>query len=170
MNDEIRFTVYGEPFGKERPKFTVVENKKSDLSFLLGEDDKRKSYVKAYTPRKTRWYEEKIKIDFYEQVLSKRNSSHYFEKGDMIKMEIIAYFGIPKSTTKKKISLMLEKILRPIKKPDIDNIFKVIADGLNGLAYKDDAQIVEGVVKKYYSDNPRVEVIISKVEAARIAA
>ncbi|WP_320408270.1 RusA family crossover junction endodeoxyribonuclease [Paraclostridium bifermentans] len=37
---------------------------------------------------------------------------------------------------------------------------KAIADSLNGIAYKDDAQIVEVVSKKFYSERPRVEVTI----------
>ena len=49
---------------------------------------------------------------------------------------------------------------RPTKKPDLDNIIKAIADSLNGIAYKDDAQIVELKSKKFYSDTPRVEVTI----------
>jgi Holliday junction resolvase RusA-like endonuclease len=31
---------------------------------------------------------------------------------------------------------------------------------LNGLAYKDDSQIVTATVEKYYSDEPRLEVSI----------
>ena len=32
---------------------------------------------------------------------------------------------------------MLEGVIRPSKKPDIDNVVKVIADSLNKIAYKD---------------------------------
>ncbi|WP_139353333.1 RusA family crossover junction endodeoxyribonuclease, partial [Clostridioides difficile] len=53
--------------------------------------------------------------------------------------------------------------LRPNKKPDIDNVVKIIADSLNEIAYKDDTQIVEVVASKYYSDKPRVEVILEDV-------
>lgn len=46
---------------------------------------------------------------------------------------------------------------------DLDNIIKSVADSLNGIAYKDDSQIVEVVSKKYYSDKPRVEVILEDI-------
>ena len=59
--------------------------------------------------------------------------------------------------------LMKENKIRPTKKPDFDNISKVIADSLNGIAYKDDAQIVSAIFQKYYSDEPRVEVTITKI-------
>lgn len=79
-------------------------------------------------------------------------------------MEVAAYYTIPASTSKKKKAEMQNKILRPVKKPDWDNIGKVVADSLNQIAYRDDAQIVEAVVKKYYADVPRIEVTIRNEE------
>ena len=58
---------------------------------------------------------------------------------------------------------MLEHKIRPTKKPDWDNIGKIICDSLNQIAYRDDAQIVDSQVRKFYSENPRVEVIIKEV-------
>ena len=52
----------------------------------------------------------------------------------------------------------------PTKKPDTDNIAKIILDSLNGIAYHDDAQIVRLTVQKSYSREPRVLVEISEVE------
>ena len=57
----------------------------------------------------------------------------------------------------------LENIIRPIKKPDMDNVIKMVADALNQVAYKDDTQIVDCQVRKFYSEEPRVEVIIREV-------
>ena len=55
---------------------------------------------------------------------------------------------------------MQKNILRPVKKPDFDHIEKIIADSLNGVAYRDDTQIVDAIVRKFYSEVPRVEVFI----------
>lgn len=57
---------------------------------------------------------------------------------------------------------MLLGHIRPAKKPDCDNVEKIICDALNGCAYKDDAQIVRCTVIKYYSETPRVEVDIQE--------
>lgn len=57
---------------------------------------------------------------------------------------------------------MLAGIIRPTIKPDVDNIAKVILDSLNGLAYKDDKQIVFCAISKWYGENPRVEVILEE--------
>ena len=60
---------------------------------------------------------------------------------------------------------MLAGDIRPVKRPDWDNIGKIITDALNEVAYHDDAQIVEAIVEKYYSDNPRVEVTIKELRS-----
>ena len=80
----------------------------------------------------------------------------------------MAYYGIPKSSSKKKHKLMLFKVFRPTKKPDVDNLAKVILDSINDIAYKDDVQVVDLQVRKFYSENPRVVVTIQKAETTPI--
>ena len=47
------------------------------------------------------------------------------------------------------------------KRPDIDNLFKSVVDGLNGIAFLDDGQIVEmNVLKLYHSGNEGPKTII----------
>ena len=50
------------------------------------------------------------------------------------------------------------------KKPDSDNIIKIVLDGLNKVAYYDDAQICKLSFEKRYSQTPRVEVKIKSLE------
>ena len=80
-------------------------------------------------------------------------------------LRIVAYYSIPPSKSKKQQALMRSKQVRPTKKPDWDNIGKVVADSLNQIAYADDAQIVDSMVRKFFSDNPRVEVSIREVKS-----
>ena len=54
--------------------------------------------------------------------------------------------------------------IRPVKKPDADNIIKVVADSLNKVAYRDDADIVRVALEKFYSWQPRIEVEIKTLE------
>lgn len=49
------------------------------------------------------------------------------------------------------------------KKPDIDNIAKVILDALNGIAYRDDTQVVSLSCQKQYAEEARVEVEIESM-------
>lgn len=51
-----------------------------------------------------------------------------------------------------------------MKKPDADNIIKVVADSLNQAAYRDDADLVKVDLEKFYSWQPRIEVEIKSLE------
>ena len=50
------------------------------------------------------------------------------------------------------------------KKPDIDNCVKIILDGLNGVAFKDDAQVTDLRVTKRYSGVAQTKVTAFKME------
>lgn len=53
------------------------------------------------------------------------------------------------------------------KKPDRDNLEKSVYDALNGLLWRDDAQICDGAIRKVYasgSEQPKVEVIVYPLE------
>lgn len=78
-------------------------------------------------------------------------------------MRMVCYYGLASSDSRKKRQAKLDGAIRPTKKPDCDNVGKVIADSLNGIAYKDDAQIVSMAIDKYFAEIPRVEVEITEV-------
>ncbi|MEC0960201.1 RusA family crossover junction endodeoxyribonuclease, partial [Bacillus atrophaeus] len=50
-------------------------------------------------------------------------------------------------------------------KPDVDNDVKGVKDALNHFIYKDDSQEVDLKVSKFYSEDPRMEVMIIEVSA-----
>lgn len=52
------------------------------------------------------------------------------------------------------------------RKPDLDNVAKLVGDALNGIAYKDDAQMRQLFVEKAYGDMSRVDVSITFEEEA----
>lgn len=146
----IRFTIPGPPFGKQRPKVSVRK--------FTDKDGKEKRLSKAYTPKETVSYENLVKVTYQDTAKGKR-----FGDDDMLDVRIIAYYEIPQSVSKKKRKLMLEHKIRPTKKPDFDNIAKVVCDSLNQIAFRDDRNIVDAQIRKFYSESPRVEVIIKKV-------
>ena len=111
-----------------------------------------------YTPYKTREYEEMIKTIYSLQVGHKR-----FPDDAEILLEVIACFAVPKSASKTKRELMLNGGILPRKKPDYDNIAKIITDALNGVAYKDDSQIVWADIRKKYAKNPCVYVTLTSI-------
>lgn len=137
----IKFSVPGKPFGKQRPKFSRAGK-----------------YVMTYTPDETTNYESLVKLMYQNEARGRA-----FADDAMLDVRIIAYYEIPKSTSKKKRQMMLEHKLRPGKKPDWDNIGKVICDSLNGIAYHDDAAVVDAQVRKFYAEKPRVDVTIRQI-------
>lgn len=136
----IKFTIPGEPQGKARGR-TFIHNHTGKATTL--------------TPEKTVLYENLIKTMFMQ---TKKGLP--IEQGIPIQIRIVAHYGIPASKNKATKAAMADGKIRPTKKPDADNVLKVVADALNGLAYCDDTQIVDAIVSKWYSDNPRVEVWI----------
>lgn len=138
----IKFSVPGKPFGKQRPKFSRAGQ-----------------YVKTYTPDETTSYENWVRLMY-----SNAAKGRMFPDGAMLDVRIIAYYEVPKSVSKKKRKEMLEHRVRPTKKPDWDNIGKIICDSLNLVAYHDDSAVVDAQVRKFYSENPRVDVTIRVVE------
>jgi Holliday junction resolvase RusA-like endonuclease len=79
-----------------------------------------------------------------------------------ISVKIVAAFGVPQSWSKKQRDAALAGITRPTGKPDLDNIMKIVGDALNKTAWIDDAQIVEAIVAKTYSESPYLRVEISQ--------
>lgn len=78
-----------------------------------------------------------------------------------LKSVIDVYLSLPKSFSKKKTEQALKGEIRPLTKPDADNIAKNINDALNGIVYPDDKQITCLQVNKVYSMLDRVRVTIS---------
>lgn len=135
----MKFTIPGEPTGKARPR--VVRNG---------------GFSRTYTPEKTVSYENLVKVEF------QRQGGRMLKDGP-VKMWVTAWYGIPRSASKRKQAAMAAGYIRPTKKPDCDNVAKIIADALNGLAWKDDSQVVMLHVEKHFGEVPGVEVEIREV-------
>ena len=132
---KLEYTVYGEPVPQGRPRFV-----------------RRGNFVQTYDPEKSKKYKKLIqssikpldvKIDF------------------PVSVSINIFKGIPKSISKKKRQDMIDGLILPTSKPDVDNYAKIVLDALNDVLWIDDSYIVRLVINKYYSDTPRVEITVS---------
>ena len=137
---KVKFTVLGEPQGKGRPRFS-----------------RQGPYVRTYTPDKTASYENLIKVEYRRQC-----GTCFFPQGTPVDVRITAYYSIPQSVSKKKRQAMLEHTIRPVKKVDVDNLVKCYMDAANGVIFKDDVQVVDLQVRKFYSEQPRVVMTIQE--------
>lgn len=127
------FTILGKPVPKQRPRFSKGH---------------------AYTPKKTVDYERYVQDCF--------RSSMGLKMVGIIEITIDVYMKIPKSAKNDREDMLIGKI-RPTKRPDLDNLYKGVTDSLNGLAYDDDSQIVDGHIRKWYAEEDYVIVKIKEV-------
>lgn len=113
----------------------------------------------TYTPKETTSYETLIRHTF-----SCMNPDWKPIEGKQLALDVTIIIPIPASATKKKRELMIAGKIRPISRPDWDNYGKIVSDSLNQLMYKDDSQIVDGSVHKYYGESPGINVTIEVLE------
>lgn len=133
------FEIEGKPVGKGRPRFKRMGN-----------------FVQTYTPEKTAEYEKLVRLRF-------QNAGGAITDKP-VRVEITAFFAPPKSTRKRDRIEMLANRILPEKKPDVDNIAKIILDALNKIAYADDAQVIELSVIKRYAAEAKVIVHIEEID------
>ena len=136
----VSFTVPGPPKGKARARTVRT---KDGRTF-------------SYTPDGTVLYENLIKTCYYQTGVNP------FDADEELRATIVAYYPITKSTSKKKRQQMLAGLIRPTKKPDLDNVIKSILDALNKVAYHDDTQIALVQAKKCYSAVEGLDVTVEE--------
>lgn len=132
----ISFKVPGLVRGKGRPRATTIGG-----------------HARMFTDAKTRNYEAEVRAYASDAM----RGQQLFDGPVVVTM--VARFMPPKSTSKTKTAQMLAGEIVPAKKPDLDNILKV-ADAMNGVVFKDDAQVVECWVRKIYSEKPGLDVTV----------
>lgn len=137
----LNFSILGTPTGKGRPRF------------YRG---------RAVTPKKTRDYEALVRHEA-QQALEHMVQLPNFEAPCEVSIDV--YYTVPKSYTKKQRLQIAESgawVVRP-SKPDLDNIVKSVLDGMNGIVFRDDVQVVSLRAKKHWCEGeelPRVDVKI----------
>lgn len=140
----ISFEIFGEVRGKQRPRMT------------------RRGHV--YTPEATRLAEAEVAR------LGREAMGDRPLLTGPVTLGVIVYTAPPKSVSKAVRAAMLAGEVLPTKKPDLDNVLKLIADALNGIVYVDDCQIVQLWVLKEYAETARTTVQIGTLAARGDAA
>lgn len=131
-------------------RFRILGKVKAKQSVKLGLHG---TYTPADMVHYANWVKTCFKKDYPEHLPSEL-------EGYQLVVNIYVYIKAPESFSNKKKKLAEQGYLRPLVKPDWDNISKNICDALNGIAYPDDKAIVDGSVHKYYSDIDYVNVEI----------
>lgn len=141
MGAVLSITIPGIPVAKGRPRLSTINGQ-----------------ARAFTPAKTRKYEDLIR-----QAGADAMAGRDLLEGALA-VEVRAYVAMPNALKGAKRLAAIEGSLRPTTRPDVDNYAKVI-DGLNGVAWHDDKQVVTLVVTKHYSERPRLELSVEEMAA-----
>ena len=129
------FTIEGKPVAKGRPRL---------------------SRYGTYTPPKTVEYEKKVKESYISQ------GGMYFDE-QPLEMRMTFIFPITKSWKKSKREDAMNGRLPMTSKPDIDNLIKSVMDGLLGVCYKDDSQVINVIANKEYGTKEQTIVWLKSV-------
>ena len=168
---EIKFTIPGKPRGKQRPKVCRINSK-----------------TITYTPKQTTEYEKLVRASYTEvsRMFFDKNipleisiiALFSVPRGKLPKPSRTQNLLEGKSITSRAESLISGNSLQDskevasancptamwlTKKPDSDNIIKIILDALNGICYHDDSQICRIYFEKKYSEIPKVEITIKEI-------
>ena len=139
MSFMVTFMVEGTPIPKGRPRFA-----------------RRGKFVSTYSPKTTVDYETKVA----EAAQIAMGSSEPLETP--VGAYIYITLPIPASYSKKRTQACLSGEERPTKKSDIDNYCKAVFDGMNGIVFLDDSQIVSLHSTKVYGTIGMVEVMVKE--------
>lgn len=129
--------VPGNPIGKARPR--ILRSGRS------------------YTPGPTKAWEEAAAV-----IARAAMRGAPVEEGALY-VYVRAWMPIPVSWSKKKQLAATMGIVRPTVKPDGDNILKIVGDALNGVVWKDDAQLVEQTIVKAYARETSVVIHVGRL-------
>lgn len=118
---------------------------------VVGSARPRVTKFGTYIPEKTRKYRERIKGSFIE--------AGGMRMSGPLSVRVHVFRQLPKSRPK-RVTLEDDTF-----KPDVDNIAKNVLDALNGIAWDDDSQVTELLVRKYPRgrDPERIVVSVSRL-------
>ena len=136
----IAFAVPGQPQGKGRARA-----------------GKAGAHIRMYTPAATVAYEGLIALAAHQAMAG----APLIDGPVMLEVESI--FAVPASWSRKRRQQALDGAIRPTGKPDWDNVGKAVSDALNGVIWRDDAQVCDGRSIKRYGETPCLLVRVAEL-------
>lgn len=127
----MSFVIPGKPYAKKRPRFARATGR-------------------AFDPKENGAFEGSVGI-----IASK----HFPQPlAGPISLTLSVIFATPPSWSKAKRAGLIH---RPhTQKPDVDNLAKAVADGLNRIAWADDAQVYNLSIRKFWGLEDMTNVIV----------
>ncbi len=153
----MKIIIPGKPIPKQRPRFS-----------------KRGEYVVTYDAQESdKRRIQQILTRELSKVLNSKDKSASFEAGEICRSDIFYvefHFLLPINSSD-SVTVRNKKLwgLKDATcKPDYDNLEKFYLDCANGILWADDRMIIKGQSKKRYSDDPRVEIVVTAKKEIRL--
>lgn len=137
----VTFAVLGDPVAKGRPRASRTH-----------------TGIRMRTPAATKRYEEIVQS----AARAAMGAGAPFRRPVSLRVEI--YLPIPLSWSKVRQTKARIGVICATNKPDADNVLKAIKDGMNGIVYDDDSQVIAMTVTKKYALEPRVDVEAKEID------
>jgi len=151
MDYDYEFTIDCEPRGQGRPRARIVQsNDRKMKPFVSVYDDPKDKKAKCLFALAAREFAPKKLIDQAIRV----DTTFYMPRPKL-------HYGTGKNADKLKDRYVN---IYHTKKPDIDNLSKLVMDALTGVIWTDDSIVCKGFTEKVYARKPRVEVKIKLLE------
>jgi Holliday junction resolvase RusA-like endonuclease len=141
----IKIVIPGAPRGKGRARSRIVRTKEG------------KQFVSQYTPAQTRSEEGAVRM-FAQLAMEGEPPIE-----GPIELRIAAYFPVPPSWSKKRGAMALRGEIMHVGRPDLDNVVKLVSDGMKAIVWRDDSQVVTLSAWKKYDLLPRVVIEIRRI-------
>lgn len=144
----IKVVLYQIPQGAKRPRYRFVNRKNLVSSAILNP-----GYIHVYSPDAASNHE------YMKRLVTEQE---FIQLDHLIctpcDVEYNTFSKTPSSYNTINTFLSEVGIIRPVSKPDFDNMEKKYADMYNGNVWIDDALVQDAAIHKYYSILPRVEI------------
>ena len=127
----ITLTIPGKIVAQQRPKFA-----------------RHGDFIQTYDPKPCRDYKKMVQL-FANQAVAKQKGFKPYEKA--VEVVLWFFFEIPASFSDAERLDAANGKIRPIVRPDLDNLAKGVLDAVKGILWTDDSIIVTMHVKKFYT-------------------
>lgn len=147
--NEVKIIVRGEAVALARPRFAIIKGKNGQ------------SFPHVYNPSHVAKYQ-----SFVRQMAQQAMEGRPPLEGPL-RAEFIIVQPIPQSWSKRKVAQAMCGSVRPTGRPDLSNLIKNAEDGLLGIVYRDDSQIVAIHATKCYGTTPQMQIRVSQLLASQ---
>lgn len=149
MTKSFSFIVPGEVRGQGRPRTAI-----------------RGGYASIYDSPEDKANKHNIQLYAAEAMTSAEHGNLISSPKTGISVEILCYVKVPETMSKKRKEMAYRGEIRPLRKPDLDNVMKAVLDACNGVVWRDDKEVTKALICRYYSDRPKLVVMVRWEEEA----